>query len=212
MFRDGTEAWYEPLTLWRVQSAIPVVPSFARLPEHAVEKACATLMDGSGVFRPVLLRKAFIECEQQQPGLSTWVGRRIARANDDAARGFGMAMAMAIWTAFSQHFGNRIRTMATGDCTTVEGILHADKEMRQIDPNVTLESDDIIAVHQPEIAKLVRASMEETLATDVEEQPDSDPIDVDEVDAVYRMLLVEVLALSYAVVPLEHETGSVLVN
>jgi DNA-binding protein Fis len=106
-------------------------------------------------------------------------------------------MAMSIWMAFSMFAGPRLGTVEEKDCAEVEDLLRADEELRRNDPTAIVESDDIIAVHQPEVARLIRAKLDETLSTYAED------VDVDDVDAMYHMLLVEVLVLSYAVEPLQ---------
>jgi hypothetical protein len=56
-----------------------------------------------------------------------------------------------------------------------------------------MDSDDIIAVEQPALLSFVNRHLEATL------QAHADSIDVDDVAQIYRAVLIEVLALSYAV-------------
>lgn len=181
--------------MWLAQSAIRPVPSYARLPAHVVDGASAQLMGLDGTYSAPLLARAFRRCKKEQPGLSAWLERRLIRRIDDAARGLGASMAMSIWMAFSMFAGPRLGTVEEKDCAEVEALLRADEELRRNDPTAIVESDDIIAVHQPEVARLIRSKLDETLSTYAED------VDVDDVDAMYHMLLVEVLVLSYAVEP-----------
>lgn len=187
--------------MWLAQSAIPHVPSHARLPAHVVEAASEQLMDAHGAYSAMLLSRALKRCERKQPALAAWLEKRLSGQIDDAARGLGASMAMTIWLAFALFAGPRLRTIRAEDCSDVDQLLQADQELRRSDPSAIFESDDIIAVHQPEVAKLIRTRMDETLSAYAED------IDVDDVDAVYHMLLVEVLVLSYAVEPVQPGPG-----
>lgn len=192
---------YDDHILWLVHSAIPHVPAHARLSAHVIEVASARLVDAEGVYSAPLLAKALQHCEQEQPGLAAWLRRRLSRRIDDVARGLGASMAMTIWVAFSISAGSNLNPIAEEDCATVERLLHADEELRRDDPRALMESDDVIAAQQPEVAKLIRARLDETLASY------ADSVDVDDVDAMYQMLLVEVLVLSYAVKPVQPGHG-----
>jgi hypothetical protein len=158
-------------------------------------------MDAHGAYSAKLLARALRRCEREQPALARWLETHLSKPIDDAARGLGASMAMAIWLAFTLFAGSRLRTIRDEDCSSVDQLLQADQELRRGDPTALVESDDIIAVHQPEVAKLIRTRMDETLSAYAED------IDVDDVDAMYHMLLVEVLVLSYAVEPLQPGPG-----
>ena len=192
---------YAPALVWLVQSAIPHVPAFARVPKHALDSAKTRLSGADGTFSPHGLADAHARMRSEQPELAAWLSSLLTRRIDDAARAFGASLAMTIWLAFTLHFGTRLGAVTHDACDDVDNVLRTDEELRRDDPRVVIESDDIIAAHQPDIARLVRSHMEETMASF------ADDIDVDDVDRVYRMILVEVLALSYAVTPPAHEAG-----
>lgn len=154
-------------------------------------------MDKNDGFSAKLLSRVFRRCEGEQDALAAWLKRRLSAPIDDAARGLGVSMAMTTWLAFSLFAGRRLRKVSEEDCHAVEKLLDADQDLRRCDPSAIIESDDIIAVFQPELAKLIRKTMSQTLSSYAED------IDVDDVDTMYHMLLVEVLVLSYAVEPLQ---------
>ena len=56
-----------------------------------------------------------------------------------------------------------------------------------------LDSDDVIAMEQPYLLEFVHEHVDATLEAHAEE------VDVDDVHVVYRTVLIEILALSYAV-------------
>lgn len=149
----------------------------------------------------------FSRCERDQPALAQWMGHALSVPSDDAARGLGASLAITIWNAFRLTVGDRLRRLTREDCEAAEELLRMDEGLRRDNAKEGLESDDVIALHQPEIARFVRARLEDTMTHF------ADDIDVDDVDRMYRMLLVEVLALSYAVQPpdeLAPETGRYL--
>jgi DNA-binding protein Fis len=61
------------------------------------------------------------------------------------------------------------------------------------DPEEPLETDDVIALEQPDLMGFVREHLDATLESHAQH------IDVDDVSQVYQLVLIEVLALSYAV-------------
>jgi len=188
--------------VWLVQSAIPSVPPHAQLPAHAIANAAARLSDEHGVFQASLLARALERCQREQPDLAAWLENHLAKRMDDAARGLGASMALTVWMAFSSFAGSRLRRVQEGDIRNVEGLLHADEEIRRDDPRALVESDDVIAAQQPAVASMLRARLDETLARYARN------IDVDDVDRMYEMVLAEVLVLSYAVEAWQPGSGS----
>lgn len=181
--------------MWLAQTAIPSIARYAQVSAPALESAARKLASAEGTISPQRLSHEFSLCERDQPALARWMAKAIAAPADDAARGLGASLAITLWNAFRLTAGDRLRKLTNEDCEAAEALLQTDEELRRADPRVVLESDDVIAMHQPEIAKFIRARLEDTMASFADE------IDVDDVDAMYRMLLVEVLALSYAVQP-----------
>ena len=186
---------YLQLTVWLAQSAIRPVPLYARVPATFVDSASASMADSNGTYIPEVLFRAFQQCRKEQPGLSRWLEDRLVRLADDAACGLGLTLAMPIWVSFSQFTRQRLRIITAEDCIAVQNHLLADEELRRNDPKLIVETDEIIAINQPEVARLVRTKTNETLSRY------ASSVDVDEVDYTYRVLLVEVLVLSYAVPP-----------
>ena len=72
-------------------------------------------------------------------------------------------------------------------------LLSLDEELRRTDPAESLDTDDVVAMEQPHILSFVHEHIDATLEAHAEQ------IDVDDVHSVYRVVLVEILALSYAV-------------
>jgi ketosteroid isomerase-like protein len=73
----------------------------------------------------------------------------------------------------------------------------ADEALRREDPSEVMETDDVVAMTQPALVHFVQHHLEEAI-----EQAGESP-DLEAFDHVYRTVLVEVVALSHAVVPPE---------
>lgn len=182
------------LGVWLGRSAIPKIPAHARVTASALRAGFLALQDPQGVVSPQRLAQHSARMQAEQPGLARWVVSKLAGRIDDAARGLGASLMLAVWLAFDRHAGARLRVLTESELERAENLLAADEELRRNDPSVVPESDDIVAVQQPDAAAFVRAKVDETL------REYAAVVDVDDVDAVYRMILAELLALSYAVI------------
>lgn len=181
--------------MWFGQSAIPAIAPYARVSVRSLELASETLAAYAGLSAEALVTGEFTRMQELQPTLGERIGRRLEMPLDDAARGLGVMLSMLVWLAFEHAAQGGIRIVQEEDWEHAEQVLKVDEDLRKDDPRAVIESDDIIAMHQPDIARFVRERVEATV------RAYEDEIDMDDVDAVYRLVLVEVLALSYAVLP-----------
>jgi len=136
-----------------------------------------------------------------QPFLEQRISQRLAAPLDDLARGFGAELALITFLAFEHAFGDRLRTVSEQDWDRAETLWNADELLRKNDASACLESEDVVAMHQPELTAFARSVLDETIAGAGE------ALDLDDIDAAYRLVLIEVLALSYAVEPLGTPSG-----
>ena len=102
-------------------------------------------------------------------------------------------MAVALWIAFERTAAYGIDSVRPEDWNHAKQLLRADEEIRRKNPSAVMESDDVIALQQPDAAAFIRARLDEVL------RAYADEVDVDDADKVYDLMLIEVLALSYAV-------------
>ena len=98
-----------------------------------------------------------------------------------------------MWLAFEQAHGKHIDEVQEQELHATDQLLSLDEDIRRGDPAEALDSDDVIAMEQPHLLEFVHEHIDATLDTH------SENIDVDDVHVVYRLVLVEILALSYAV-------------
>src|SRR5690349_3933304 len=95
--------------------------------------------------------------------------------------------------AIEVDLGSHIDEVTVEQLAEADELLTLDEELRRADPAESLDSDDVIAMEQPHVLAFVHEHIDATLDAHAED------IDVDDVHVVYRTVLVEVLALSYAV-------------
>jgi hypothetical protein len=139
------------------------------------------------------LDEAFERFERAQPALAAHVADALGRPLDDTALALGYFLALTVWLAFEKAHGQHIDEVREQEIEATEELLTLDEELRRADPAESLDSDDVIAMEQPHVLSYVHEHIDATLDAHAEE------IDVDDVHAVYRVVLVEILALSYAV-------------
>jgi hypothetical protein len=139
------------------------------------------------------LDAGFERFEDAQPVLATRLGDAFGRRHDDTALALGYFLSLAVWLAFESAFGEHITEVMEQEIDATEELLRLDEELRQADPLEAVDSDDVVAMEQPHLVAFVHEHVNATLEAHAEN------IDVDDVHAVYRQVLIEILALSYAV-------------
>lgn len=178
--------------VWVRRSAIRPVPAYARVPERALEAVRDNLSEDDDEAH-AQLDAAFERFEQKQPDLAAHVAEVLSRPLDETALALGYFLALAVWLAFEQAHGEHIEEVDEQEIDATEQLLALDEELRRGDPAEPLDSDDVVAMEQPHLLEFAHEHVDVTLETHAEE------VDVDDVHVVYHLVLVEILALSYAV-------------
>jgi hypothetical protein len=178
--------------VWVRRSAIRPVPPYARVPAHALEAVREGLADDDDEAR-AQLDDAFERFERAQPALGAHVADALSKPLDETALALGYFLALAVWLAFEEAEGDHIDEVQEQELTATDQLLALDEQLRRSDPAEALDSDDVVAMEQPHLLEFVHEHIDATL------EAHADEIDVDDVHAVYRLVLVEILALSYAV-------------
>lgn len=186
--------------MWVRSAAIRPVPPYAQLPLAALGRAEAWLSEDESSAE-ARLNAAFERFERAQPALSAHVGGRLTRLNDEVALALGYFLTLVVWLAFEEAFDSRLGVPDETQLRGVEQSLDLDEELRGADPAEAVDSDDVVAMEQPHALLFIH----EHIDTALEEYPEE--ADVDEVHGAYRVLLVQVLALSYAVSPPDDYAG-----
>jgi hypothetical protein len=179
-------------SVWVRRSAIRPVPRFARIPRYRLERVRESI-SGDDDETHTLIDSAFERFEKCQPALSAHVAQVLSEPLDETAVALGYFLAIAVWLSFDETHGQNVRELtAEGVQATVEALV-LDEELRRSDPIEALETDDVIAMEQPELVAFVHEELDSALEAHAED------VDIDDVNIVFRLVLVEILGLSHCV-------------
>ncbi|KYF59978.1 hypothetical protein [Sorangium sp. So ce854] len=180
--------------MWVRRAAIRPVPSYAQVPARVLSEIEDQLAEDDDDSRKQL-DDAFTRFEQTQPALADRISAVLSGPLDETALALGYFLTLAIWLAFDELFGQDLEEVTETALTGVEESLNLDEQIRLHDPAEAVDSDDVIAMEQPDVLAFVQEHLDAALEANAHE------VDVDDVHAIYRVVLIEVLALSYAVRP-----------
>lgn len=139
------------------------------------------------------LDEAFARFEDTQPALADRISKTLGGPLDETALALGYFLTLAIWLAFDAVFAADIVEVTETALEGVEESLKLDEQIRLSDPAEAVDSDDVVAMEQPDILTFVHEHLDAALEANATE------VDVEDVHTVYNVVLIEVLALSYAV-------------
>lgn len=183
--------------MWVRRAAIRPVPLYARLPAYVLAEIESELVDDEELARE-RLDGAFSRFEETQPALAEKVAQALSRPLDETALALGYFLTLSVWLAFERNFEGRLEEVTSQQLAAAEESMELDEELRRLDPAEAVDTDDVIAMEQPDVIGFVQEHLDTALGAH------GGLVDVDDVDVIYRVVLVEVLALSYAVRPPEH--------
>jgi hypothetical protein len=191
--------------VWVRGAAIRPVPAYARVGEDTLSALEAELANDSEGAHPSL-DDAFRRFEETQPKLADKMSDALAKPIDETALALGYFLSIAIWLAFERSFGERLAQVTEDSVLATEAALTLEEELRASHGDEPLDLDDVVAMEQPAILAFVHEHVEAALDPGVPEaEPGEDAkppeVDLDDVHAVYRAILVLALSLSHAVAP-----------
>jgi hypothetical protein len=175
------------------KAALRPIPASARVEEFALAGVEEALDTDENLLQDVL-DQAFRELDKRQPELAEYLAGELAERTDDLAQSLGYFLVVAVYMAFREAFPTRLGAVTPDGLESALMSLDADETLRANDPKEVLESDDVIAMGQPHIVEFVQSHVQEAL-----EGTGDDEVNLDDVDAVYRAVLIEIIALSHAV-------------
>jgi hypothetical protein len=170
------------------------VPRYARLPESSIRSMEATFAAADGRAQQ-LARASYERLTTRQPALTAYLARKLSASLDDTALALGHMLALAVYVGFESFAGSALGALTAEAVAAADLALSADEELRRSDPRDALDSEDIVAIDQPALVAFVNDHIERTL------EQHAEVVDVDDVDVVFRTILVEIVALSHAVAP-----------
>src|SRR5690606_1389830 len=127
---------------------------------------------------------------QSQPALSSFLSDELGEVEDELAQSLGYFLVAAVHMIFTEAFPKRLEEVDDDALALALGTLSADEELRALDPLEKLDSDDLIAMNQPAVVDFVQHHVREAF-----EQAD-ESVPVEQLDRVYRAILVQIIALS----------------
>ncbi len=178
--------------MWVRRAAIRPVPSYAQVAEPVLARIEDELSADDDASR-TKLDEAFARFESTQPVLADRLSDELARPLDETALALGYFLTLAIWLAFEATFDDSLGQVNELGLSGVEEALTLDEQIRLSDPAEAVDSDDVIAMEQPHLLAFVNEHLDAAL------EANADAVDVDDVHEIYRVVLIEILALSYAV-------------
>lgn len=186
--------------MWVRGAAIRPVPGYAVVDREVLDRIEEELAE-NGLSPKSDLDDAFGRFERTQPALAARAASILARPLDETALALGYFLTIAVWMAFERAFGTRLLEVSEQELEAANSALTLEEELRATHADEPLELEDVMAIEQPGILAFVNEHVEAALEPAAEAEPRE--VDVDDVHAVYRTVLVLTLALSHAVVPRE---------
>jgi len=194
--------------MWSRGVAIRPVPSHAVVEPRTVEGVREAFeADDDDAQRK--LDDAFSRFEATQPALSARLEDALEkRGLDETARTLGYFLGVCVWLAFDRQFGGRlgrvddVAVRAETDALELEAELRASgdslaSELRGPAVGGSLDAEDVVSREQPALMEFIHEHIDVAL----DSESFATKGDVDDVHAIYRVVLVELLSLSHAVAP-----------
>jgi hypothetical protein len=196
--------------MWVRGAAIRPVPRYALVSAQSLEAIEQELADDSPRSREAL-DAAFARFEATQPQLADAISRVLSKPLDETALALGYFLSIAIWMSFERTFGEpRLREVSEDALKATDQAIELEEELRAAHGDEPLDLDDVVSIEQPNVLAFVHGHVEAALEptiTDATGEGDEEAaprdIDVDDVRAVYRAVVLLTLCMSHAVVPVD---------
>ena len=190
--------------MWVRGAAIRPVPRYAVVAASTLDEIERQLADDSPRSRDAL-DQAFARFESTQPHVADAVSQVLSKPLDETALALGYFLSISVWLAFERTFGEmRLREVSPDALKATDQAIELEEELRAAHGDEPLDLDDVVSIEQPNVLAFVHAHVDAALdpSTAV---PGAEPrdIDVDDVHAVYRTVVLLTLCLSHAVVPVD---------
>jgi hypothetical protein len=183
--------------MWVRGAAIRPVPPYAVVGRDVLDRIEDELA-ANGLSTKSDLDDAFGRFERTQPALAGQAALVLARPLDETALALGYFLIIAVWLSFERAFGARLEEVSEDELGAADSALALEEELRAAHSTEPLELEDVMAIEQPGVLSFVNEHVDAALEPTEEATRE---VDVDDVHAVYRCVLVMTLALSHAVVP-----------
>ena len=183
--------------MWSRGVAIRPVPAHAVIDARTVEGVREAFeADDDDAQRK--LDDAFSRFEATQPALSARLEDALEkRGLDETARTLGYFLGVCVWLAFDRQFGGRLGRVDDIAVRAETDALDLESELRSEEARDALDAEDVVMREQPALMEFIHEHIDVAL----DSESFATKGDVDDVHAIYRVVLVELLSLSHAVAP-----------
>ncbi len=143
-------------------------------------------------FAPGELEQAATRFTRLQPWLTAHLRSRLHGTASDDVLALGQLLCLIVFLAFEAAHGDAVPVASPALITDTLTLMAADHGLREQRADELCDSDEAVAREQPALVPLLDDYVAATL-----EQAE-EPLDIDALDEVYRLALLCVLVLSYA--------------
>ena len=191
--------------MWVRGAAIRPVPRYAVVASSTLDGIERELADDSARSREEL-DGAFARFEASQPHLADTVSQALSQPLDETALALGYFLSISIFLAFERTFGEaRLRQVSSDALAATEQAIALEEELRAAHGDEPLDLDDVVSIEQPNVLAFVHEHVDAALdpTARAAQRGQSTDVDVEDVHAVYRAIVLLTLCLSHAVVPVD---------
>jgi hypothetical protein len=195
--------------MWVRGAAIRPVPRYAVVDAATLEQIELGLADDSTRARDEL-DGAFARFEMTQPEVADAISQVLSKPLDETALALGYFLSIAVWLAFERTFGAaRLRQVSRDALEATEEAIKLEEELRATHGDEPFDLDDVVSIEQPNVLAFVHEHVDAALEPQYGGEP-AEPreVDVDDVHAVYRSIVLLTLCLSHAVLPVDGASRS----
>jgi hypothetical protein len=174
--------------MWIQAGALAPVPTYAVIADDALKGVVQRLSDHAKLQRR--LDDAFRQLEREQPALAHFLSGELHDLELQAAQALAYFLFLLVFLAFRDGFGPRLREIAEDDVEAALAQLLADGEVRSQTCRANSFTEDMVALGQPALMRVVQGEI------------DNAPDEAGELTPIVQAVLVEVVALTHGVAPL----------
>ncbi len=191
--------------MWVKGAAIRPVPRFAVVAASTLEQVESELAEDSARARDELDR-AFNRFESTQPHIADAISVLLSKPLDETALALGYFLSIAVWLAFERTFGEvRLREVTPDALKATEEAIALEEQLRAAHGDEPLDLDDVVSIEQPNLLAFVHEHVDAALDTSApaKSKRRRREVNVEDVHAVYRAIVLLTLCLSHAVLPVD---------
>jgi hypothetical protein len=192
--------------MWVRGAAIRPVPRYAVVDAATLNQIERELAEDTSGARDAL-DAAFARFEGLQPHLADALAQVLSKPLDETALALGYFLTIATWLAFERTFGKtRLREVTPDQLAATEEAIKLEEELRAAHGDEPFDLDDVVSIEQPNLLAFVHEHVDAALDPSPREGAAASPnreIDVDDVHAVYRSIVLLTLCLSHAVLAVD---------